>query len=82
MRKIHDYRIQKIRHLKWFERPTVIFYRKRRSVRILLTYKYKRIGVHVGEGRRPPSQHLTKAPFLPGRQNRAKSLSPANRGKT
>ena len=31
-RKIHDYRIQKIRHFKWFERPTVIFYRKRRYV--------------------------------------------------
>ncbi|OUM88568.1 transposase family protein [Parageobacillus thermoglucosidasius] len=29
-RKIHDYRIQKIRHFKWFERPTVLFYRKRR----------------------------------------------------
>ena len=29
-RKIHDYRTQKIRHLKWFERPCLIFYRKRR----------------------------------------------------
>ena len=29
-RKIHDYRIQKIKHLKWFERFTHIFYRKRR----------------------------------------------------
>ncbi len=29
-RKIHDYRIQKIKHLKWFERFTYIFYRKRR----------------------------------------------------
>jgi transposase len=23
--KIHDYRIQKIKHLKWFERLTVLF---------------------------------------------------------
>jgi len=30
VRKIHDYRIQKIQHFKWFERPTVLFYRKRR----------------------------------------------------
>lgn len=29
-RKIHDYRIQKIKHLKWFERLCYIFYRKRR----------------------------------------------------
>lgn len=29
-RKIHDYRTQKIKHLKWFERLTYIFYRKRR----------------------------------------------------
>jgi transposase len=28
--KIHDYRIQKIKHLKWFERETVLFYRRRR----------------------------------------------------
>ncbi|APH03591.1 ISL3 family transposase [Bacillus weihaiensis] len=28
--KIHDYRIQKIKHLKLFERHTVVFYRKRR----------------------------------------------------
>jgi len=28
--KVHDYRIQKIKHLKMFERHTVIFYRKRR----------------------------------------------------
>lgn len=28
--KIHDYRIQKIKHLKWFERRTFIFYRRRR----------------------------------------------------
>lgn len=28
--KVHDYRIQKIKHLKIFERQTVIFYRKRR----------------------------------------------------
>jgi transposase len=28
--KVHDYRIQKIKHLKLFERHTVIFYRKRR----------------------------------------------------
>ena len=28
--KIHDYRMQKIKHLKMFERPTLIFYRKRR----------------------------------------------------
>lgn len=30
--KIHDYRIQKIHHLKWFERTTQIFYRRRRYV--------------------------------------------------
>lgn len=29
-RKIHDYRIQKIKHLKLFERQTQIFYKKRR----------------------------------------------------
>jgi len=28
--RVHDYRIQKIQHLKWFERPTQIFYRRRR----------------------------------------------------
>ena len=28
--KIHDYRIQKIKHLKWFERLTVLFYMRRR----------------------------------------------------
>ncbi|KUP04042.1 transposase, partial [Bacillus coahuilensis p1.1.43] len=28
--KVHDYRIQKIKHLKMFERNTLIFYRKRR----------------------------------------------------
>jgi transposase len=31
-RKIHDYRIQKIKHLKVFERFAIIFYRKRRYV--------------------------------------------------
>ena len=30
-RKIH-FRVQKIRYFKWFERTTVLFYRKRRSV--------------------------------------------------
>ncbi|WP_082090051.1 MULTISPECIES: ISL3 family transposase [Bacillus] len=30
--KIHDYRIQKIQHLKWFERKTQIFYKRRRYV--------------------------------------------------
>jgi transposase len=29
-RKIHDYRMQKIKHLKWFERLSYIFYNKRR----------------------------------------------------
>lgn len=29
-RKVHDYRIQKIKYLKLFERLTYIFYRKRR----------------------------------------------------
>lgn len=29
-RKIHDYRVQKIKHLKWFERLSYIFYKKRR----------------------------------------------------
>jgi transposase len=28
--KVHDYRTQKIHHLKWFERKTQIFYRRRR----------------------------------------------------
>lgn len=28
--KVHDYRFQKIQHTKLFERPTVLFYRKRR----------------------------------------------------
>lgn len=28
--KVHDYRLQKIKHLKWFERLTVLFYRRRR----------------------------------------------------
>jgi len=31
-RKVHDYRIQKIKHLKVFDRLTIIFYRKRRYV--------------------------------------------------
>ncbi|MGE6259445.1 ISL3 family transposase [Heyndrickxia sporothermodurans] len=30
--KIHDYRIQKIKHLKMFERQTLLFYRRRRYV--------------------------------------------------
>ena len=29
-KKVHDYRIQKVRHLKWFERLTVLFYKRRR----------------------------------------------------
>ncbi|MCM3713798.1 ISL3 family transposase [Alkalihalobacillus oceani] len=28
--RVHDYRIQKIQHLKWFERKVALFYRKRR----------------------------------------------------
>lgn len=28
--RVHDYRIQKIQHLKMWERPTVLFYRRRR----------------------------------------------------
>ena len=28
-KKIHDYRLQKIKHLKWFEDLTYLFYRKR-----------------------------------------------------
>ena len=28
--KVHDYRMQKIKHLKWFERLTVLFYKRRR----------------------------------------------------
>lgn len=31
-KRVHDYRVQKIKHLKVFERHTVIFYRKRRYV--------------------------------------------------
>lgn len=30
--KVHDYRIQKINHLKWFERLTVLYYKRRRYV--------------------------------------------------
>ncbi|MBD8006522.1 transposase family protein [Bacillus norwichensis] len=30
IRKIHDYRAQKIKHLKWFGRLTYLFYKKRR----------------------------------------------------
>ena len=30
--KVHDYRIQKIKYLKWFERMTVLFYKRRRYV--------------------------------------------------
>ncbi|WP_082332549.1 transposase family protein [Lysinibacillus contaminans] len=28
--RVHDYRMQKIKHLKWFERLTVLFYNRRR----------------------------------------------------
>ena len=28
--KVHDYRMQKIKHLKWFERLTIFFYKRRR----------------------------------------------------
>ncbi|WP_301107703.1 ISL3 family transposase [Sporosarcina sp.] len=28
--KVHDYRLQKIKHLKWFERLTCLFYKRRR----------------------------------------------------
>jgi transposase len=30
--RVHDYRIQKISHLKWFERKTQLFYKRRRYV--------------------------------------------------
>lgn len=30
--RIHDYRLQKIKHLKWFERKTQLFYKRRRYV--------------------------------------------------
>ena len=30
--KVHDYRIQKVKHLKWFERLTTLFYKRRRYV--------------------------------------------------
>ncbi|PIC73390.1 ISL3 family transposase [Sporosarcina sp. P17b] len=29
-KKVHDYRLQKIKHLKWFERLTCLFYKRRR----------------------------------------------------
>ncbi|CAM3965416.1 Transposase IS204/IS1001/IS1096/IS1165 zinc-finger domain-containing protein [Alkalicoccus chagannorensis] len=29
---IHDYRLEKIQHLKMWERPTVLFYRRRRYI--------------------------------------------------
>ncbi len=28
--KVHDYRMQKIKHLRWFERLTILFYKRRR----------------------------------------------------
>ena len=28
--KVHDYRMQKVKHLKWFERLTTLFYKRRR----------------------------------------------------
>ncbi len=31
-RRVHDYRVQKVQYLKWFERLTYLFYRKRRYV--------------------------------------------------
>ena len=31
-KKVHDYRVQKVNHLKWFERLTVLFYKLRRYV--------------------------------------------------
>ena len=30
--KVHDYRMQKIKHLKWFERLTILFYKRLRYV--------------------------------------------------
>lgn len=30
--RVHDYRIQKIEHLKWFERRTQLFYKRRRYI--------------------------------------------------
>ena len=30
--RVHDYRIRKIKHLKWFERLSTIFYKRRRYV--------------------------------------------------
>lgn len=30
--KVHDDRIQKVKHLKWFERLTTLFYKRRRYV--------------------------------------------------
>ncbi len=27
--KVHDYRIQKVKHLKWFEHLTILFYKRR-----------------------------------------------------
>ena len=31
-KRVHDYRIQKVNHLKWFERLSTIFYKRRRYV--------------------------------------------------
>ena len=31
-KKVHDYRVQKVNHLKWFERLTVLFYKRRHYV--------------------------------------------------
>lgn len=31
-KQVHDYRIQRIQHLKWFERKTELFYKRRRYV--------------------------------------------------
>ncbi len=53
-KKIHDYRIRKIKHLKWFERLTYLFYKKRRyacrcgkrfAESNPLVHRYKRLSV-------------------------------------
>ncbi|MFE7065215.1 ISL3 family transposase [Sutcliffiella sp. NPDC057660] len=56
--KIHDYRVQKIKHLKIFERQTLLFYRRRRYVcecgkkfaeKTPLVKRYQRLSVELNQ---------------------------------
>lgn len=57
-KKVHDYRIQKIKHLKMFERHTLIFYKRRRyacpcgkrfSEKNPLVERYQRLSVELNQ---------------------------------